>query len=87
MTVPRVSVLLLTAGHAAVVERALQSIAAQVLDEAVEVVVADDASPDATPAVVTAWAARVGARRGQAGPPCKTSRGRWSGWPSARREP
>ncbi|MBB3676492.1 glycosyltransferase [Modestobacter versicolor] len=59
MTDPRVSVLLVTDDHERVVERALTSIESQVLDEAVEVVVADDHSGDRTPAVVAAWSERV----------------------------
>src|SRR3712207_2097039 len=58
MTGPRVSVLLLTRDSEQVVERALASIRSQVLDEAVDVVVGDDASSDRTLSIITAWADR-----------------------------
>ncbi|MGY1751704.1 FkbM family methyltransferase [Blastococcus sp. SYSU D01042] len=48
--------LLTTRDHEQHVARALASIRSQVLDEAIEVVVADDASEDRTPVVVAEWA-------------------------------
>jgi FkbM family methyltransferase len=53
-----VSVLLITRDDDEHVERALASIRSQALDEAVEVVVCDDASNDRTLSVVAAWAER-----------------------------
>ena len=50
--------LLTTRDHEEHVERALASIQSQALDEAVEVVVCDDASSDRTLSVVAAWAER-----------------------------
>lgn len=60
MTALRVSVLLITRNHEKDVERALASILRQALDEAVEVVVADDASSDRTLSIVAAWAEGAG---------------------------
>ena len=56
MAAPRVSVLLLSRDSEKHVERALTSIRSQAIDEAVEVVVADDASSDRTLSIVAAWA-------------------------------
>ena len=61
MTDPRVSVLLVTCDQEGSLERALASIESQVIDDVVEVVVADDSSTDATSALVAAWAERVDA--------------------------
>ncbi|SET99987.1 glycosyltransferase, partial [Geodermatophilus poikilotrophus] len=59
MTTPRVSVLLITRDHEELVERALASIESQTLGEAIEVVVADDASSDRTLPIIAAWSERV----------------------------
>ena len=52
------SVLLVTHNHETYIERAIASIEAQLTDRTVEVVVADDASADATPELLAAWAKR-----------------------------
>lgn len=54
------SVLVLTYNHASYVDQTLQSIAAQSVDVPWEVLIADDASTDATRAVVEASARRLG---------------------------
>ena len=55
---PKVSVVTITYNHQAYIAEALESILAQQTDFAFEVVVADDASTDATAAIVSDFAAR-----------------------------
>jgi glycosyltransferase involved in cell wall biosynthesis len=59
MTDPQLSVLVVTYNHERFIERALASIASQEFDGSIEVVVADDASDDATVSLVRAWAEQV----------------------------
>ncbi|SOE01211.1 FkbM family methyltransferase [Blastococcus haudaquaticus] len=59
MTAPRVSVLLVIRDGGTLLERALESIRIQRLDEAVEVVVADESSGDRALPVITAWSERA----------------------------
>lgn len=57
MTMPRVSILVPAYNDAAYLEDALSSIAAQTVAD-YEVIIADDASTDATPEIASAWATR-----------------------------
>lgn len=57
---PRVSILLVTYNHESFIERAIASIESQRVGFDVEIVVADDSSTDATPAILSAWAERSG---------------------------
>ncbi|MGY1885753.1 FkbM family methyltransferase [Blastococcus sp. SYSU DS0753] len=59
MTAPRVSVLLVNHDDGELLERALESVRSQRLDEAIEVVVVDEASGDRTRPGVAAWSERV----------------------------
>ncbi|WP_199423575.1 glycosyltransferase family 2 protein [Actinotalea solisilvae] len=54
---PAISVLLVTYNHAAYVESALDSIAAQVTGRPIEIVVADDSSTDGTTEIIERWVA------------------------------
>jgi len=55
-TRPRVSILLVTYNHEAFIERAIASIESQRVGFDIEIIVADDSSTDATPAILADWA-------------------------------
>lgn len=57
-SVPTVSVLVLAYNHASYLERTLQSIVAQDLDEPIEIIIGEDASTDETLDIAMAFAAR-----------------------------
>ena len=81
-----VSVVVCTRNRAAILPRALETLAAQVTGRAFEVVVVDNASEDETPDVIAEWCQRDARFRGVAEPQLGLSRAKNAGVANARGE-